>query len=593
MEKGKIWFENLSLHKKIVLITAVGLAGVCLVFYANIRYLAKYYEQELYEAHAQSLNDISTTITAEMQAIEAISDHIIGDSVIQDNLYELKDPEQEQTARWKRNVYQALYAYTFNSYVKSIHIVLKDGSNICMGNTDDLTAFDLEKLEEEAEKNKGKLKWEAPEEAGNSVVCYRQFSQQKYLTFEKLADVYLVVDIRKLIQDALEDNGYSTEESEFVLLERYRRIYPSVPCFDEVCTEVLETMQETGNAYLVAEMEGREKLIIQGEIPDTPWQYLYFKDYELIYRSMQRVKIRILVFMILVAALMVFVFWMVFRHVLKHLDFLIEKMQRFGEGRELPKQDETYHYETRQDEIGELHRNFDQMTCNVKTLRDENYEKQILLQEATIQMLQQQINPHFLYNTLDTINWMAQKYGVEEISVMAKSLGNLFRASIHGTDDRIPLAEELVVLDNYLRIQKIRFRDRLAFQMEVPDDISGIQVPKLCIQPLVENALKHALEYSDEICYIYVQIQVSGELCRIQVSNTGSQFAEDLFEKMEQGQLASNGSGVGLTNIHSRLKLLYGEQYGLRFYNDEDRAVVVLTIPQKRSDGYDEINDCG
>ena len=157
------------------------------------------------------------------------------------------------------------------------------------------------------------------------------------------------------------------------------------------------------------------------------------------------------------------------------------------------------------------------MTKNVRSLQNQNYEKQLLLKDATIKMLQQQINPHFLYNTLDTINWMAQKYGVEDISVMAKSLGNLFRASINGQDDLIPLSEELSVLENYIRIQRIRFKDRLEFILEVPEDISSLCVPRLCIQPLVENALKHAMEYSDDICTIHVNIQVSEQKCRIRI----------------------------------------------------------------------------
>ncbi|MCA5011076.1 histidine kinase, partial [Clostridioides difficile] len=91
---------------------------------------------------------------------------------------------------------------------------------------------------------------------------------------------------------------------------------------------------------------------------------------------------------------------------------------------------------------------------------------------STIKMLQQQINPHFLYNTLDTINWMAQKYGAEDISVMVRSLGNLFRASIAGQKDIIPLEDELEVLDNYIRIQEIRFKDRLHFELKTPENIT-------------------------------------------------------------------------------------------------------------------------
>ncbi|MDY3918567.1 MAG: sensor histidine kinase [Candidatus Limivivens sp.] len=593
MKKGKAWFDNLSLYKKILLIISVSLLCICFVFFANIRYLAGYYEEELYEIHAQSLKHISTTIAAEMQAVEAISNNLIGDSVIENNLFELKTTEEESVAKLKRNIYQALYAYTFyNDYVKSIHILLQDGSNICMGNTDDIQVFQMAELETEAERNRGKLEWAASVDAGSSVVCYRQFCQRKYLTFEKLADVYIVVDMGSLIRDALENSGYRAEDSNFILLEEGKRIYPSEACFDEQYPEIFQSMKSEEKAYCIARVGEKEKFVIEGEIPDTDWQYLFFRDYEKIFRNMQTAGARILCFTVFAAALMLLALLVVFRRILKHLDYLVEKIQRFGEKGVISENFSGYDYEKRQDEIGQLHRSFDQMTRNVKTLRDQNYEKQLLLQEAQIRMLQQQINPHFLYNTLDTINWMAQKYGVDEISVMAKSLGNLFRASINGKSDLITLTEELEVLNNYVQIQKIRFRDRLKFEMDLPETDSQILVPKLCIQPLVENALKHSMEYHDGLCCISVKIRMEGRICTIKVSNTGSRFAEDLLYRIEHGQVVSQGSGVGLTNINARLKLLYGEAYGLRFYNDDEWAVVVLNIPQKRSEDNAETDDC-
>lgn len=282
----------------------------------------------------------------------------------------------------------------------------------------------------------------------------------------------------------------------------------------------------------------------------------------------------------------------VFRHVLKHLDFLVEKIRCFGNGEPVPEDQREYDYVNRRDEIGQLHGNFDEMTKSVKVLRDKNYNKQLLLRDTTIKMLQQQINPHFLYNTLDTINWMAQEYGADDISTMVRSLGNRFRASITGESDIIPLTDELAVLDNYIQVQKIRFKDRLVFELVVPEDISHIFVPKQYIQPLVENALKHAMEYTDEIYTIRVTVQEREDSYRIKVANTGSQFEEDLLWKIEHRQITPQGSGVGLVNIDSRLKFLYGDHYGLTFYNKDGMAVVMLSSPKERGDLHAQINDC-
>ena len=243
-------------------------------------------------------------------------------------------------------------------------------------------------------------------------------------------------------------------------------------------------------------------------------------------------------------------------------------------------------------EIGSLTRSFNVMTQKIQDLMAQNIQEQEQKRKIELKALQSQINPHFLYNTLDTINWMAQKYGADDISTMVRSLGNLFRAAVNSKEDLIPLKMELDVLKDYIRIQQIRFGDRLDFQLHVPDDISNIYVPTLCIQPLVENALKYALEFSDDVCHITVTISEKDTVYQITVANTGSHFEDDLIWKLEHRQVTPQGSGVGLVNINSRLKLLFGDRYGLSIYNEDGMAIVLLSIPKEREDSYAQIDDC-
>lgn len=576
------WFADLSLYKKIMLIVSVSLFCVYLAFYAGVRFLSRSYEAELYASSAQTLSNAASAISAEMQAVEAVSDNLIDDTAIQENLYELKSIRSGSgTARLKRNVYQALYAYTFfNSYIKSIHVILPDGGSICMGNSEDIKDFSLETLVEKAGENKGGLDWSPSVSSGGAVVCYRQFLQQKYLTFEKLADVYIVVDMEALVADALKKSGYSTENMDFVLLEGRTPICPGQPLHTELYEEIFTSMEASGHSYHIMLVDGKETFVISGTLPDTGWSYLAFRDYDPLFRSIRTTKTRVLFFLVCSGLVALLAIRFVLKRIFRHLSFLLEKIQDFGSAKEPSKPPLSYDYSGRKDEIGQLHLSFDQMTQRVTILRNQNYEKQLLLKDATIKLLRQQINPHFLYNTLDTINWMAQKYGVNEISVMAKSLASLFRASVKGEEDLIPLAEELSVLDCYVRIQEIRFRDRLRFVSDIPEHIEHIYVPKLCIQPLVENALKHAVEDTDEPCTVRVSVKTDSGCCIICVSNTGSAFSEELLEGAGIPKAASGGTGIGLSNINSRLRLLFGEEYGLKFFNQDDMAVVILKIPQ-------------
>ncbi len=564
------------------------------VIFLNLHFLIKQYDKELYQASAQALNHASASIANEMEIIEKLSDNIISDSVIQENLYQLNQtPNSKRDAAYKRDAYEALFPYAFsNQYIKSINLVLGDGSNICMGNSDDIKRFPMARLEETADASSGRVSWVPALQPGQDVCCIRMLRQLKFLGLNKLADLYLVVDMETLISDSLQSAGYSSDNAPFVLLCDEKRIYPAEPYHDEMYPQLLEDMAAADRSYTIASIDSKKTFIIAGSLPFIGWDYLYFRDYNPIFHNILLAKFWMVAVFTMSCITALVMLWLVFGRILSHMGFLIEKIRCFGNGTLPPRQISSYIYEGRQDEIGQLHRAFDEMTKSVKVLRDENYDKQLLLRDATIRMLQQQINPHFLYNTLDTINWMAQKYGADDISTMVRSLGNLFRASITGQEDLIPLREELSFLDNYIQIQTIRFKDRLNFEMELPDHISHIQIPKLCIQPLVENALKHAMEYSDQMCCIRFTFCEREKDYLIRVANTGSRFEENLLQKIENKEITPQGSGVGLTNINSRLKLLYGDSYGLTFYNQEEMAVVMLTIPKERRSFHAKTHDC-
>lgn len=594
MNTLKIRFNNLTLYKKILLIISVTLICTYFVFFLSIHILTGRYEKELYQASAQALNHVSSSIAAELQAIETVSNSLISDPVIQNNLYFLKDnPGSNRSALARRDIYQGLYPYTFyDNYIKSINIVLDDGTNICMGSSSDIEKFDLVSMDKDVTDAEGRLVWEPAITAGGDIAASRELRQLKYLDLRKLASLYIIVDMERLIRDSLANAGYSQENSRLVMMANGKRFYPETPYHDDRYNDLLSAMNRQGTSYAIESLDQNREFIIAGRIAYTEWEYLYFRDYAPIFHDIQAARIRVLIFSVCFGIMAMLLVQTVFRHVLKHLDFLVEKIRCFGNGEPSPEDQREYDYSSRRDEIGQLHVSFEEMTRRVKVLRDENYDKQLLLRDATIKMLQQQINPHFLYNTLDTINWMAHKYGADEISTMVRSLGNLFRASITGEGDLIPLADELAVLDYYIQIQRIRFKDRLVFELVTPEDITHIFVPKLCIQPLVENALRHAMEYTDEVCTIRVTVREREDNYRIKVANTGSQFEEDLLWKIEHRQITPQGSGVGLINIDSRLKLIYGSHYGLTFYNKDGMAVVMLSIPKEREDTHAQINDC-
>lgn len=594
MQKLKTRFDNLTLYQKFLLIFSGSIVCICTMFLLSLQVLTKNYEETLYQTNASLLSHVSASIEAGMESVETISYNILTDTSIQKQLMALNQTtDTEKTAVGKRDLYNLLNSYTFyNEYVESISLVFPDQSFLCVGNSGDLDHFSLDEMEQRLDDASGRVVWTPGKIPGNLLACTRRIRQIKYLTLEDLASLYIVVDLERLIRDVLVSAGYSPEHAAFILMADGVRIYPEEPYHDELCARLISAPKEKTNSYQILSLDGERKFVIGGQIPRAGWQYLYIRNYDALFNQIQGTKAAIFGLTICFSGMILIAIRAAIRQLWRHIDFLIQKIRCFGKGEPIPQN--PCPYEERTDEIGQLHQNFDEMTRSVKILRDENYDKQILLKDTTIKMLQQQINPHFLYNTLDTINWLAMKYGADDISTMASSLGMLFRSAISNSQDLIPLTEELDILGNYINIQQIRFKDRVTFELSIPEALGDIRVPKLCIQPLVENALKYSTEYTDAPCVVQVTVKELQQEYLIRVSNTGSQFEEDLLEKLRSHQLLPHGSGIGLNNIDSRLKLLYGSRYGLQLCNENKMATVVLLIPKEKEEEepHDSITHC-
>jgi len=530
----------------------------------------------MYQTNAQLLDNVISNIEAEMSAICIMSDYIIADNVIQKSLTLLMDsPDNYKAASYRRDAYEALYTYMFlNDYISSITLVT-DNDVITMGDFLEKKELDFDETARQAADANGGNVWISDKSTNYATFCVRQVRQKKYLNLRKLGTLYVKVNLDKIIADALDNAGYTPDITEFILFHEGDQIYPEKAVYEQ--NQILR--KNLAENYGIETIDGRKKFIIFGNMNYVPWNYYYLRDYNQIFYQATQVKLTAVFLTVFFLISSILFTNIILKNIFKHLDYLIYKMKEFG-GEPVSKSVKKYNYEGRMDEIGRLHRTFDEMTKNVKTLRDENYDKQLLLKDATIKMLEQQINPHFLYNTLDTINCMAQVEGNEEISTMVLSLGNLFRASIMQQKELIPLEEELEFLNSYIKIQKIRFKDRLQITFDIPAKYNEILVPKLSIQPLVENALKHSMEFSFEPCEIFLTLNEKSDRYLLKVANTGSLFEEDLLEKIRLNTLKPLGSGVGLMNIDSRLRLLFGEEFGLSFLNQDNQAIVLLQIPK-------------
>lgn len=211
---------------------------------------------------------------------------------------------------------------------------------------------------------------------------------------------------------------------------------------------------------------------------------------------------------------------------------------------------------------------------------------QIMTKEAEISALQSQINPHFLYNTLETIRGQAMCCGANSIADATKALADIFRYNISQKGAMISLKEELANIDAYMRIQSIRFNDRFTLHSDIAEDTLYLQVPKLLVQPVIENALKHGLEVKRGKGNIWITAFRTINRLEVAVEDDGVGISPEILkalnEKLAQGQVerlgSSTTSNIGLANINERIKLIYGADYGVTVLSSEQGTRVILSL---------------
>ena len=253
----------------------------------------------------------------------------------------------------------------------------------------------------------------------------------------------------------------------------------------------------------------------------------------------------------------------------------------------------------RSDEIGFLLDSFNLMQKQNKELVDSEYTSQIARRSAQLQALQSQINPHFLYNTLQVIGGMALRKNAPEIYSVTTALGDILRYSLNFTDETVALGEELHYFESYLSIQKQRFGDKLHISIDVPKELGAAPVPKLILQPILENSFRHGLPDKEACWDISIKAVRNCGRLEITVSDNGVGIpAGKLSELQETLRTASysalrSGRHIGLANVNMRIRLRDGgEPFGVEIQSVEGEGTVVKLVLRDRlgEEGNDELH---
>ena len=570
-------FAYLKIRNKLIIIFALTVVVSFSFTLIVQQYAFSFYDEQIYEKSSQVLNLSSTVMENELQRIAEVSFDIIADEQIQGWLKKIKESESDYDRLLLRQyVLDRLFSYSSSEpYIYSIHIIDARKYEHAAGNSKQMGQGKLRRIIKQTNELDGESMWIYPDEYDSALITAREIRNYSGTNFDlaHLGTVIIRINLDRLVKD------HAAKDGELFVMSGEEFIFPSQ---SESAAHIVNPASNR-KGYYTGSYRGERFFVSYSRSPVTGWMYYNITPYNHIFDGIQFIKN--LVVFVFVGILIMAIAWSIRFSIrlTKPLDRLMQRMKlaekgNFEEANVLSTDDAKFVM----DEVGLLQRTFRNMIYRIQMLIKENFEKQLMIKDTQFRALQAQINPHFLYNTLDSINWMAKVNRQPNISEMVESLGMLLRNSMNLKQSIISLEEELNIVRSYVTIQQFRYEERLDFRIHVEDRFLKSKVPKLCLQPLVENAIHYTVEQSIGTSRISIGAGQNENGFWLAVEDDGQGMPPDVMNKLRKEELQGRGQGIGLLNIDERIQIAFGESYGVHV--EEDRlpgqgARVILTLP--------------
>lgn len=417
-------------------------------------------------------------------------------------------------------------------------------------------------------------------EDGDILIAAKQLREKKNLSFKHIGVVVLIIDVNRLgtLLTDTHDGIYVVQNTEGTI--RYiLNDENGLLSGEEQRNGGLASLWERSrlpDGYSIQKIGDTAYFTVGFEKKNQQFSYLVLTPYTELFADVKDI-FRIYMGIFLLCSLCAFIISFVFAHrITRDIRRFIHHIHHISweNFTQLP----LYESDRIADrDIYELKNAFNAMSMRINDLVKENYMKQLLIKETQLSALQAQMNPHFLYNTLNSIYWMAKTEGVPKVAEMINSLSLLLREAISADELVIVIDKELDIVCHYIMIQKQRYGERLNIVFDVSEASSNLVIPKFTLQPLLENAIAYGVECMLEPCTLTVRIFTEAGDCICEVRNNGPAPKENLMEKLRNKQVVPRGNGVSLLNIDRRIKTVFGEQYGISIYRDSQKEETVVS----------------
>ena len=346
--------------------------------------------------------------------------------------------------------------------------------------------------------------------------------------------------------------------------------------------EYFQWAEDNKKGGKVFRIDGKRYLVTASVIPTLDWLMIGLTPVNELTKAGKAMTQIIYVVGIIAALISTFFSLRVSHSVTKPLIYLTDTMKKFGKGDLSVRVPVLY-----EDEIGILSEEFNKMSEQIRQLVDQVYREQRAKRKSELAALQAQINPHFLYNTLNSVSSLIKMNCPDEAFIMIQAIGTFYRTSLSDGKTLIPLEQEITNIENYIKIQKVRYGNKIEYEIDIENEILQERIVKLTLQPLIENSIYHGIKEMRGKGIIRIKGWKEKNKVFIQVSDNGLGIPEEKLEELFSKDYREKGSAFGLFNIQQRLQIYFGKEYGLTVeskLSQGTKATVCIPVDFKREE---------
>ena len=398
----------------------------------------------------------------------------------------------------------------------------------------------------------------------------------------------ILIDVNTDTLEKIWDKLNTKKYQEFVIIDNNKTIIYHTReelISNQFRSDYISRILKMGTGNTITTVNGSPTLISFNTSKATNWTVISIIPVNILFKNIGNLAYVILLIVTVCMLLSFFIAVLISRNITRPISTLRQLMKKAESGQfdmNIPVKGK--------DEIGALSLSFNNMIAKINSLIQTVYETKILKKEAELNALQSQINPHFLYNTLQIIDIIAEQEGIDVICSVCRSLSRMFRYSINRGKEIVPLSQEIEHVKDYIYIQKLRFKDRFDVIFDIDKKLMNNKMIKLVLQPLVENALLHGIESKKEKCYLTISAKKSEGSILLSIEDTGvgmdehqlKRLMDSINEEIVHAELDTlERRSIGLKNVNARIRLYFGENYGVSIESQEDVGTkVTVRIPE-------------